>query len=487
MKSAVSTVLVLLTWSSAASAQSIAISDSGGQAIWFAPQGGTIVVTGKDLVCDATKGEPVLTFSTHPVDAVRVADGKWTVTVPSDIGAQAHQIDVACGDAKASRWLTVIPARAIVVCARNRTPKPTEKKPVQDKCGSELLWEVREHDQIELEVFKYDELVKQPDVGTKPLRLFIGGIELGNLSPRVSRYDPEKKRWTLWTQLDFDDKDESNRKAWVQLLQRARDNEVMDISIGPQGGPQWPTTATLAFDVYPTGWAGFTGVVIAVLLIGIVVLAARSSLLRGPACATGPAPYSLARHQMAVWFVVVLAAYLFLILLTGRAATSSTALILIGISGATGLAAVVIDAQQAHEATRDSTAVVAEEAALRDALDNPQTGLRAQLANAAPGSTEAAQISATIQTKMQRLGEVTTLLQQVKVQQSPSRGWVRDILSDENGISFHRLQIVGWTVVLVGVFARAVWRDFAMPEFDVTTLALMGVSSGTYLGFKLPK
>jgi hypothetical protein len=38
----------------------------------------------------------------------------------------------------------------------------------------------------------------------------------------------------------------------------------------------------------------------------------------------------------------------------------------------------------------------------------------------------------------------------------------------------------------VGVFFRMVWRDFAMPEFDTTTLALMGVSSGTYLGFKLP-
>jgi len=26
-----------------------------------------------------------------------------------------------------------------------------------------------------------------------------------------------------------------------------------------------------------------------------------------------------------------------------------------------------------------------------------------------------------------------------------------------------------------------------MPDFDTTTLALMGISSGTYLGFKIPE
>jgi hypothetical protein len=114
------------------------------------------------------------------------------------------------------------------------------------------------------------------------------------------------------------------------------------------------------------------------------------------------------------------------------------------------------------------------------------SGLRAQLASAEPGSTGAAQLTAAIQTKTQRLAEVTALLQKPASQVSPSRGWARDLLSDENGVSFHRLQIVGWTIVLAGVFVRAVWRELAMPDFDATTLALMGVSSSTYLGFKLP-
>jgi hypothetical protein len=48
------------------------------------------------------------------------------------------------------------------------------------------------------------------------------------------------------------------------------------------------------------------------------------------------------------------------------------------------------------------------------------------------------------------------------------------------------LQIVVWTVVLSGVFLSSVIWDLTMPEFNATLLALMGISSGTYIGFKLP-
>jgi hypothetical protein len=32
-----------------------------------------------------------------------------------------------------------------------------------------------------------------------------------------------------------------------------------------------------------------------------------------------------------------------------------------------------------------------------------------------------------------------------------------------------------------------VWARWELPTFDTTTLALLGVTSGTYLGFKLQK
>lgn len=66
-----------------------------------------------------------------------------------------------------------------------------------------------------------------------------------------------------------------------------------------------------------------------------------------------------------------------------------------------------------------------------------------------------------------------------------SQGFLKDILSDDYGISFHRFQIFAWTIVLVAVFIRQVTAYMTMPEFDSSLLVLMGISSGTYLGVKV--
>jgi hypothetical protein len=70
---------------------------------------------------------------------------------------------------------------------------------------------------------------------------------------------------------------------------------------------------------------------------------------------------------------------------------------------------------------------------------------------------------------------------------SGSRGFARDLLWDGGGMSLHRFQIVVWTLVLGAIFAASVYLDLAMPEFSATLLGLMGISSGTYLGFKVPE
>jgi hypothetical protein len=36
------------------------------------------------------------------------------------------------------------------------------------------------------------------------------------------------------------------------------------------------------------------------------------------------------------------------------------------------------------------------------------------------------------------------------------------------------------------VFLYTVWNDLAMPDFDPVLLGLLGISNGTYVGFKLP-
>ena len=44
--------------------------------------------------------------------------------------------------------------------------------------------------------------------------------------------------------------------------------------------------------------------------------------------------------------------------------------------------------------------------------------------------------------------------------------------------------MLAWTAILGLVFVYSVWERLAMPEFSATLLSLMGISAGTYLGFK---
>jgi hypothetical protein len=141
-------------------------------------------------------------------------------------------------------------------------------------------------------------------------------------------------------------------------------------------------------------------------------------------------PYSLARFQMAFWFVLIVTSFLFIWLVTNAADTiTATALALMGIGAGTFLGAMAIDA----------------------------------------GKTELAKLTAAAQPR-------------------ESKGFLNDILTDEsNGISFHRFQMFVWTLVLGVLFLYSVWNRLSMPEFSAMLLGLLGISDGTYLGFKIPE
>ncbi len=68
----------------------------------------------------------------------------------------------------------------------------------------------------------------------------------------------------------------------------------------------------------------------------------------------------------------------------------------------------------------------------------------------------------------------------------PSKGFWMDICGSE-GVSLHRIQIIAWTVVLVFVFIVQVFTKLAIPDFNPTLLGLLGLSAGTYVGFKFPE
>lgn len=63
--------------------------------------------------------------------------------------------------------------------------------------------------------------------------------------------------------------------------------------------------------------------------------------------------------------------------------------------------------------------------------------------------------------------------------------FVNDILSDENGISVQRFQGLIFNVILGVFFMVKFFTDFKMPDFGTQELALLGVSSSTYIASKI--
>lgn len=128
-------------------------------------------------------------------------------------------------------------------------------------------------------------------------------------------------------------------------------------------------------------------------------------------------PFSLGRTQMAFWLFLVVAAYIYIAMSIGQifGILNNNILILLGISGLTGVGAAILTT-----------------------------------------SNE---------------GRV-------------SRGFFRDILSEDQAPQLQRLQAVGWTLVLGGVFVFIVAHAFRLPEFDATLLLMMGLVNGLYVGLK---
>lgn len=69
--------------------------------------------------------------------------------------------------------------------------------------------------------------------------------------------------------------------------------------------------------------------------------------------------------------------------------------------------------------------------------------------------------------------------------------FLHDILSDENGISIHRLQAVAFNVIygigFIGYFVMSINSDtppYPLQEFEQWQLALLGISAAGYLGLK---
>lgn len=230
---------------------------------------------------------------------------------------------------------------------------------------------------------------------------------------------------------------ETGRASWKKLLAgMGKERKRMPVSMGLLNGPPLPST-------YKVGVVRLGGTRLAIFVVlaaalgfGFFLVASRTGALRDkepPPKDMSVEPtkraYSLSRMQIAIWTLLVVYAYLFIWLITGDYNTEipRTILAILGISAGTYATAAAIDKEKERGA-----------------------GGR--------GATVA---------------ETESLFS--------------DLLTGDAGASLHRAQFGLWSVVLMIVFIVTVYDTLAMPQFDASLLALMGISAAAYAGMKIPE
>ncbi|MBF8296758.1 MAG: hypothetical protein HW389_3303 [Bacteroidetes bacterium] len=311
--------------------------------------------------------------------------------------------------------------------------------------------------------------------------LFLDGMPLRALYP-VSRD-------TVGDTLGFQFlRTEESKGTWDVMQKFGRSAQRFKVSVGPEDGYPVSSTATLTFVFYKTAILNIVVVLLVALLVALLLLSAKSDILRDSGPQTSPSgrkSYSMGRCQMAWWFLVVFSSFVLVRLVTGELpAIPDSVLALLGIAGGTGLGAVAIDANKRSQATSKIASLRVQVAALLDQQSRLHGILIAQPAPTNPADIQAELVKAQ-STLSQAQSDIDALLQSGRP--FTSEGFLMDILSDADGISFHRFQILAWTALLGIIFLLSALRTLTLVDFDNSLLALMGISSGTYLGFKLPE
>ncbi len=302
----------------------------------------------------------------------------------------------------------------------------------------------------------------------KELQVYVGGILIPDAEIILSKLADD---W-ISVILSRDSTKADSRDAWNRVLCPTlqflgKDWPKVDVTLGRKGELPLITNVKLEMRVIYRGWLwGWFWSMIALAIL-LFLMGWKTDLLRddGACLPEGNKPFSLARTQMAFWLFITIAAYLFIFMVTGDTDTVTESVLgLIGISAATGFAAVMVDAAKNTGARLK-----------RDEFTRISKTLNASN-NRTPEE----------QAKLEEANEEIARLNEL-LQPSASRGFLWDLVSDGGGISFHRFQIAAWTLIVGIIFVHSVYHSLAMPEISATMLGLMGISGGTYIGFKVPE
>ena len=212
-----------------------------------------------------------------------------------------------------------------------------------------------------------------------------------------------------------------------------------------------------------------------IILVSIVLIyfARKSNLLRelySDRINEGDRPYSLALTQMALWFALVLYAVIFLYIGTWiPPKIPGSLLILMGISAGTGLTSAAINYTWMNKLREKYKKYLETKENLQEEIAAEKSGTKEKKEK---------------QTELKKLKEDAEEKGYASASQS-SKGFFNDMVSDSSGVSLHRFQIAVWTIAILVYFVISVLTTLTLPDFSESLLALMGISSGTYAGFKM--
>lgn len=336
-------------------------------------------------------------------------------------------------------------------------------------------------DYVTVHVCHLNDFLAEAERHQQRVTLYLDGVDTQNAPVAVNR-----EEGTITFVADRTDVNKQLWRNWLyDPLQEPR--QELRVSVGRGGERPLPRVQSanmkvLLDKVYVDWFTWLLAAIISGVVLGVFLAGKYTDMLRdGPSLGPIRQTYSLARAQMAWWFVLILLAYVFVWLITGDRDTIPASLLgMMGISAATAVAAVAM-----------STGTANRVGSLRDSLETDIASIEASserinaaIATATPAvmkvlERKRSEQDAAREALAARVASLTAVV--------PSRGWWRDLVSDDRGgVALDRVQILVWTFVLGLIFLSSVLLELTMPEFSGTLLALMGISSGTYIGFKLP-
>lgn len=291
-----------------------------------------------------------------------------------------------------------------------------------------------------------------------------------------------------------------NKKLWIDLLGEPHGlSHPVTFTIGLESDSPFDSVYDQSNQLPLTVISPVYGVIgLLVVLFTLVLfiwLARTTNLIREPGTAVPGKlrPYNLGRTQMAFWFFLVYVSYLVIWLITNSLDTITPSLLgLMGISAGTALGEALIDSGKDTAQASQLQDFTAEKQSLEQGIPELQSQINALNAKPTLTAEDTANrdsLNKQLQDSRTRLAQLNQQLQTITppTTAGDSQGLLRDILRDGSGYSFHRFQIFAWSIVLGIIFLSAVYNSLAMPEFSTTLLGLMGISSGTYIGFKFPE